>query len=319
MLNKKKSFLVKINSREYDYRLGKKIDLKIVNNYFSQKYEVVKIWSNQRHILGILQQKGQKYFLKLATTRGISFVTENEFKWNEFYNNNISTKHSNFLVPINYEKGYLNENLFYLITDKFAGNLIADLSDGNGKKVVLSIEGLLQIIQFSEEIQKISVRKVKDNGDDKKNHRSLFVEKTKLWYEDIPENIREKYNLEKILEKIEQGSFRLCEKPRHGDFAPWHMFRLKNSKLGLIDGEHFQPFGVEYYDIAYFLQRIYSVLKDKKLAARVIGILRKREYDIPKLQTVLYARMIGGFLDESLKKNPDYQIAKEFCDFIINL
>lgn len=88
---------------------------------------------------------------------------------------------------------------------------------------------------------------------------------------------------------------------------------LPNKQLGLIDGEHAHSFGVENYDICYFIQRVYSILKDEKLASKIFHKLLSRGYDKSKLRTVLLSRAIGGFLDESFKPVPDYQTASEFA------
>lgn len=98
-----------------------------------------------------------------------------------------------------------------------------------------------------------------------------------------------------------------------GFYTMAHNPLLGDSKLGLIDGEHAHSLGVEYYDICYFIQRVYSVLEDEELASKIFHKLLSRGYDKSKLRTVLSSRAIGGFLDESFKPSPDYQIASDFA------
>ncbi|MEI7900359.1 MAG: hypothetical protein WCK89_08900, partial [bacterium] len=55
-----------------------------------------------------------------------------------------------------------------------------------------------------------------------------------------------------------------------------------------------------------------SVLQKPDIAKRIYFELMKKRYDANKLKTVLASRAIGGFLDESLKGNPDYKFAEKF-------
>src|SRR3989338_8628942 len=109
------AFKIRISGRILDYRIGKKVDLKEVENFFSKNYKVVKIWSGGRHILGYLEKGKKQLFLKLATSEGIGAVTQNEFKWNEQFNNHA--KSAKFLVPKNFSCGYY-QNFFYYVCEK---------------------------------------------------------------------------------------------------------------------------------------------------------------------------------------------------------
>ena len=140
-----------------------------------------------------------------------------------------------------------------------------------------------------------------------------FFDKTKLWYDDIPEDIAEKYQIYKLLNIVEKDDLEI--KPRHGDFAPWHIMEINDGKFLLIDGEHARADGVEMYDIAYFIQRVYSVSKNPQLAIKISEKLG----DLDKLKIVLAARAIGGYLDESLTPDPDYKYAESFQKFILSL
>lgn len=113
-----------------------------------------------------------------------------------------------------------------------------------------------------------------------------------------------------------KGVSDLKAKPRHGDFAPWHLIKLKDGQLALIDGEHALKNGVELYDIGYFIQRVFSVLKNPKLAQDILNLLAHQGFDIKKLRCILAARTIGGFLDESLAHTPDYSFADQFRKWI---
>jgi aminoglycoside phosphotransferase (APT) family kinase protein len=130
--------------------------------------------------------------------------------------------------------------------------------------------------------------------------------------------VAKKYQLKALLSIVEAGANALDKASYHGDFAPWHILLLNDGRLGIIDAEHATSEGVEYYDIAYLIQRVYQVLDDSKLAKTIYQSLIDRGYHKGKLQTILVARAIGGFLDETLAQK-NYQRAHQFAEWVVNL
>ncbi len=149
------------------------------------------------------------------------------------------------------------------------------------------------------------------------DYGTRFIDKTNLWFKDIPTDIRKRFKVQSLLDIVGKGAGELQARPRHGDFTPWHIIKLQDRKIGLIDGEHFLASGVEGYDICYFIQRVFSVLKNPFIAKKIYSKLLSRGYKKDKLQIVLAARAIGGFLDESLSDKPDYKFANNFKDWVI--
>ncbi len=311
---KLKAFQIKVNDKTLDYRLGAELNLNQVKTFFEKKYIVRKLWSGGRHILGILEKDHKELFLKIATTEGISAVTQNEYRWNEQFNRLIPRKLSNFWVPQNYDCGIYKNKLLYLITEKFAGELLAEKPQ-KMKISTVFINLIPVIIKFSELIQTLNLVNLPIQEDP--NYQK--IEKTTVWYNDIPKNIIEKYRVYDLLEIVKSGMPRLLRKPRHGDFTPWHLFKLSSGQLGLIDGEHARGNGVEYYDIGYFIQRIFSELQNPDFAKEILSVLLKSKYDLEKLKVILSARAIGGFLDESIKPKPDYEFSNRFKDWVLRL
>lgn len=311
-----KAFQIKVNGRILDYRLGKELDLDQARAFFERRYLIKKLWSGGRHVLGVLEKDNEIFFLKLATTEGISAVTKKEYKWNEQFKKLVSRSVSNFWVPQNKECGLYQDKLFYLITEKFDGELLAKRPE----KIQVSVifQNLLPaVIEFSELIQGLSIDQLSD--EESPDHRKWFLKKTRSWYGDIPEDIRQKYQVMDLLKIVENGIPRLQKRPRHGDFTPWHIIKLPNNKLGLIDGEHAMGSSVEYYDIGYFIQRMFSILQNPDLAKKILSILVESKYNIEKLAVILAARGIGGFLDESLKPKPNYKFSNKFKDWVMSL
>ncbi len=301
---KLKSFKIRSGKKILDYRLGKSLNLDEIRIFFQSRYEVKKLWNGNRHILGILKKDNTEYFLKLSTSEGISVVTRNEYNWNNYFNKYFLDDNK-FTVPKNYDSGLYRNKYFYLITDYFKGKLLCNTSE-NASGLTRFIS---DIILLSEIIQKIPASDI--------NYQSAFIKKTKNWFNDIPAKISKKYHINTLMEIVEKGTRKLLPKQRHGDFTPWHIIRLSNNKFGLIDGEHASSSGVEGYDICYFIQRVFSVLKNSDVAGKIYLELLERNYQKDKLKTILAARAIGGFLDESLANNPDYTFADRFGNWVI--
>lgn len=298
-----KAFDIEVNGKIVDYRVGTSLNLQAVSNFFNKTYTVMSVIQAPRHVVGKLEKHGKKLFFKLATTEGISYLTQNEYVWNEQFNTLYPRKSSDFWVPHNVGSGWYEQNLFYLITDTFNGSPVKHIQKNQ----------LTAIIDFTECIQKLNITNLR------KQSGFSFWEKTVAWYEAIPVSVRKLFRIDQLYNLVEHSYKNLLRKPRHGDFAPWHIHILTNGKLGLIDGEHAMGNGVEYYDIAYFIQRVYSVLDNPNFAQKILSELKKRNYTLYKLQTVLAARAIGGFLDESLKEKPDYSLHKDFSRFVLSL
>lgn len=300
------SFKILKDGKLLDYRLGEDLDLDKVRSFFEQSYHIEKIQRGARHILGILSKDNKTYFLKLSTSEGISVVTRNEYNWNT-YSNKYLPENRLFSVPKNYDKGSFRRKYFYLITNYFEGEPLCNIGEDDSSL----ISCIPQIIEVSKVIQKLPGKE----GD----YLGKFVSKTKGWFDDIPSDVIKEYNIKELFQVVAEGMNKLDSKPRHGDFAPWHIVKLQGGKLGLIDGEHALPDGVENYDICYFIQRVFSVLKHPKVAMEIYDRLIKRGYSAEKLKIVLAARAVGGFLDESLGEKPDYKIADQFKNWVLNI
>ncbi len=304
-----KSFKVHSKNKFLDYRLGGKLNLKDVKLFFQKEYKVENIWIGPRHILGILLKNEKRYFLKLATSEGISVVTQKEFEWNNYFNK-FADKNEIYKVPKNYGSGYYRETYLYLITEYFKGDLLCPLT-GSKKESENLVDYIDRIIDLSEIIQKLPQVK---NGDE--DFRVKFLRKTEDWFDDIPQDIKEKFQIRNLLQIVKDGVNLLNCKPRHGDLAPWHIIKLKDGSLGLIDGEHFLYNGVENYDICYFIQRVFSVLKNPEVAKEIFKQLINKGFNKNKLEVVLAARAIGGFLDEYLTDKPNYKVANELSEWV---
>ncbi|MBI2600025.1 hypothetical protein HYW43_03870 [Candidatus Daviesbacteria bacterium] len=308
------SFKIHSGNKILDYRVGEELDLKEVELLFQGNYQVKKLWKGPRHVHGVLE-KDKKYFLKLATSEGISVVTKNEFYWNDYFNKYSFS--NRYLVPKNYDSGLFKSKYFYLITDFFTGQLLCETRSDYGKASRLT-PYLPQIIELSEVIQQLPRVNFAASADEE-DYIIRFLNKTRNWFKDVPINIAKKFEIKRLLEIVENGADRLSAKPRHGDFTPWHIIKLPDNRLVLIDGEHALSEGVESYDICYFIQRVFSVLKNPGIAGKIYLKLKEKGYQENNLKTVLAARAIGGFLDESLAEKSDYKYAESFKNWVEGL
>ena len=304
-----KAFDVKANGKIYDYRVGADLNLNEVKNFFEEKeYKIIKIWQEKRHVVSVLKKEKNEYFLKLSPTIGIGITTQVDQRWNDEINKQLSD--SKFVIPRNYESGFYNKNLFYLIEDYFKGELLT--KNAEYKK------SINQIIELSELIQNLKIEALSEN--DNQNYLEYFIEKVNAWHNEIPEEIKVKYQTNTLFNLIKNNYKNLEIKTRHGDFAPWHMIKLKGNKIGLIDGEHAMKNGVEYYDIGYYIQRVFSVLEDTQSAKEILVNLKNKNYDLIKLKVILAARAIGGFCDETLiAEKTNFDRADKFKNWVISL
>lgn len=305
------AFKINVNGKILDYRVPAKLDLKDVTRYFEKKYKIKKIWSGGRHVVGLLEKSGKDFFLKLSTTEGIAAVTKNEFEWNNVFNKQFPREESNFWVPQNYDSGYYRKSLFYFVTDKLNGELLHERPDSKtvSKTFFKNISG---VIEFSELIQKMKTFS-------SEGYREKFIKKVTVWFKSIPPDIINIYQIEELLDIVKNGSVLLQMQTCHGDFTPWHTIAQKNGKLGLIDGEHYLPDGIENYDICYFIQRVFSVIKSPNLAQKIFNLLLDFGYGKNKLKVVLAARAIGGYLDESLTPTPNYVFSNKFKKWVLTV
>ncbi|MCL4416701.1 MAG: hypothetical protein M1365_08415 [Actinobacteria bacterium] len=307
------SFKIRSKNKILDYRLGKHLNLGEIKSFFQHNYHFEKLWNGNRHILGVLNKNGLKYFLKLSTSEGISVVTQNEYKWNNYFNQYFPTEFP-CRVPVNYESGFYKQKYFYLITSYLGEKPLCDI-DGNANDLIKYIP---DVILISKLIQNMPVMKL-DKNKQMEDYRKKFGDKVEKWFLDIPADISKKFVVKNLLNIVEKGLAELLSRPRHGDFTPWHIMKLEDLSFGLIDGEHALLESVENYDICYFIQRVFSILKNLFIAQDIYYRLLKEGSCKDKLKVTLAARAIGGFLDESLKEEPDYQYANRFKDWVISI
>lgn len=313
------AFRVKVNGKLLDYRRGAKLDLNEVCEFFANKYKIRKIWSGARHIFADLERSDRGYFLKLSTSEGISAVGRIEQEWNNAFNKLLTRSSSLFWVPENIDSGYFKKRFFYLITDKFDGKLLVDFpkTDKVSQDLIKDID---KIIDFSQIIENLKIDNIKRYDVIKTDdYRTWFFKKTQSWFRGVPEKVIKVHQLNDLMVVVECDVSYLEKKPRHGDFAPWHLLKLKDGRFGLVDGEHAKVDSVEYYDIGYFIQRVFCVLKNKGLAIDIFNRLVARGYEIKKLKVILAARAIGGYLDESLADISDYAYVSKFKNWVISL
>lgn len=306
------AFKVKKDGKVLDYRRAEPLNLDTVRKYFSKKFDVVDVRQPGRHVIIAVEKNAYEYIIKLASTEGIGARTETEKVWNEEFNKHSKSK--DFRVPNNLDDGYYN-GLYYLIVEKFEGDHLSTLRGGNNS-IGNHIDG---VVAFSEYIQTLPLTIPNNDLIATNSHQEWFVEKTKSWLENIGLKTIQKYNIDQVFELVRKGALDLLEKPRHGDFTPWHLIALDGGGLGLIDGEHAHSHGVEYYDIAYFIQRVFSVIDRRDLAEQVLENIKTKKFDMDKLKIVLLSRAIGGFCDEYLSPVPNYEKAQEFSDFVAEL
>ncbi len=313
-------FVISKNGKTYDYRLGYLLPEKEIRAYFEKLgYKIEKLWMGTRHELGILRKNNQKFFLKLATSEGQSILIENEIFWNKQVGELLSEKDI-FCVPRVFETGKFQEKYVWEITEYWQGRMLSsyplskDFNDAS-----FTFASMIRIIEAISNLR-LSFLPL-DLLMAQKTPQEFFLEKARGWFNGIPKEVRQQFKIKRLLKIAEEDQKNLKIKPRHGDFAPWHMMKLKNGKIGLFDAEHAMAKGVEFYDLGYFIQRVYSVLEDPELAKKIFLSVIPAKAGIyeNRLRIILAARAIGGFLDESLTPCPNFHLHEDFMNWVLQI
>lgn len=315
----KNPFLVTKDGKQYDYREGHELPVESVTTELNARgYAVKKLELLSRHYTGVVIKDDTEYFIKVATSIGMSVVTEHDARWNRLVAEKVRSQKLLFSVPIPHDTGYLLGDYFFMVTDFINGKLLVNypfdtnlgLLEKHWQKVVdiaLSIEGL----QLSEELIRPEASGM--------TSEERYLRKTQSHFDTIPDTVREKYDLDTVLTFVKMHLSTAQQSTAHGDFTPWHLFVDEKENFTLIDGEHASTQAPENYDVGYVIQRVYSVLKNPKLAKKMLQKALDQGVDGDRLQVILAMRAIGGFLDESLAPNPDYTFHKEFVEQIVRL
>ena len=208
-----RAFTIKVGDKLLDYRVGRSVNLRAFSDHLKQKdYHVEKLWNEKRHAVGILKKNEQKLFVKLATSEGISRMTQNEFEWNKQFNLLNPRESSNFWVPINFDSGFF-ENLFYLVTDYGEGEKISSHEPGSEKYLEQTLD---EVIGFAELIQTLNIQNLNPNElFTNTTHIQRFVEKARQWLEGIPAEVTEQYGVRQLIQVVNKGSQKLEQRPRH--------------------------------------------------------------------------------------------------------
>jgi hypothetical protein len=308
------AFKVVSNGQTYDYRISENLNLDEVKAFFEKDFAVSDLKQTGRHVTGVLNDGTRDSFIKLSTTKGVSLLNQNEFKWNEEFNKEGESPE--FRVPKNVSSGEYN-GLFYFLAEKLDGEILSSIP---GFELDDSFQNLIpKLLDFADYVMSKEVLGVgKPDIVTGNTPQEWFVNKTKAWFEATPEAIRIENNVGSLLEIVTSGASGLVTKPRHGDYTPWHIMKLRTGGLGLLDGEHAMSEGVELYDIAYLIQRVHTISNRPDVATKIFEEAKSRGFEVGKLKTVLASRGIGGFLDAHLANKTDLSNENNFSDWVIS-
>ncbi|RJR16216.1 hypothetical protein C4579_00680 [Candidatus Microgenomates bacterium] len=308
------AFKIIKDGKTLDYRIPGQVSIpNIQNELVNLGFENPKLQQRARHVIGTTEQNGEVYFVKIATSEGISLMTQREAQWNNWFHE-TTRGNAPFLVPVTIASGYLPNQLFYLVSSKVNGNLLIDYPNTDISRITPNIENMVTMAVFIESLPVSNALPFADTQG--KTAQEKALSKTIRWFEAIPDTIRKQFELERLLNFVKDRYLELTPGPRHGDFTPWHMFE-NGRELTLIDGEHASTEGVKHYDLGYMAQRLFSVLKKPELADAFLTEALKQRSDQEQLRTIMAMRAIGGFLDESLTEKPDFSIHEQFARFLM--
>ena len=311
-------FTVNVGGQKLDYRVKEDLDLNQIKKVLEAKgWWVIELAQPHRNVVGVLEKDGKRFRLKLAGSSGMGVLVKNEV---EFLTQASDLLPKDLVVlPTLVEFGEFklnNQTYPYFIVKELPGKPLVNYPET--KDTAQLVPFIDQIIQTAEAVSRLpfslKARDYAGEGD----YKDFFLSKTRKWLMAVTEEIREKYQLNALFDIVKAGTPSLAKNFRHGDFAPWHILLLDDKRLGLVDFEHATSEGVQYYDIAYFIQRVFQVLQDENLAKEVYNRLISRDYDQEKLKTVLASRAIGGFLDEQVGEG-NFAQAERFKEWVLSV
>lgn len=258
-----------------------------------------------RHLTAFGKFKDKAAVFKLASTKATSVHTKNEFCWNNIVEKLSTSRNLSFSVPKNYTSGNY-KSLFYFIMEKFPGDpLIKRGETFSVKKVPLNLIARTTSNIFSLTFcksEKEYINKLYKKKKTKLDIKEKLMESSIEWASQVP------LNLNSYLKIIEESK-NLRTAPAHGDFVLRQMFKLSNTKLGIIDGELSGLEGPRYYDVAQFYLRTRVDHGARMLANRYLVLLNRL---LPRkdkstfwyeLKPVLIQRYIGNLW--GAKNHPD--------------
>ncbi len=280
--------------RKFPRPRARKIPLDTVTGFLEKKnYEAIKIERLWRHVTAIVKKDSQTLFFKMATTIKTGKMTKNEFEWNERVNSQLSPR-APFKAPQNYEHGLFQKKLFFFISDYFGDQTLADKYPPNSKQLGKWIPQIAQTAHLISQIKYKPKEKPKEI-----TVGQYLITSASEWASQV------EVNVQPILEVIKSTKQKVKKRWAHGDFVPWHMYELKESKFGLVDAEH-GGYGLQYYDVAYFYIRVRQSLGEEKMANEFLRefkkLLPKKEKNAfwQNLKPILAQRLMGDYWGASI-------------------
>lgn len=300
--------MTKTKRKRFPKPRARKIPLDLVKNFLQEKgYVVIKLWQPWRHVIGIVKKADKQLFFKMATTVKIGRMTKNEFFWNELISKKLNLD-APFLVPKNIEKGLFQERLFFFISDYFGDRTLADKYPPRTKGLN---KWIFKIAKTAYVIGNINHKL--NNRQKEKPIGEHLLESATEWSSQLQSDTQP------LLEVIRKSRQQVKRAFSHGDFVPWHMYDLKNGKLGLVDAEH-GGWKAKYYDVAYFYLRVRQSLGEKELARKFllkfIDLLPQEEKSSfwDGLKPVLSQRLVGNFWEVEIGHEMGKDIELQKCE-----
>lgn len=98
-------------------------------------------------------------------------------------------------------------------------------------------------------------------------------------------NILSTLQAKKASDIVKMYSTNLCYSFQHQDFTPWHIFRLNDGTVGIIDGEHAGYDKPRFTDLAILYMRLCTRCQNPTSAARLLqAFIDKSGIEIDELK-----------------------------------
>lgn len=290
-----------------------------VSKWVAKKgYQLSKILGHGRHTTALLHHGVTPFFAKIAHSPGTGLLLSQEYRWLSAFH---AKQARSFRVPTPIVFDESLDGYSILITEFIQAPPLHALPDPGvlDPDWKISKSTMRSLLSVADEIAVFPhVLPCIDESLALLSPQEAFVQKVSRHFQALPAEIASNPVILRLFQKVHQGASSLSSAGRHGDYTPWHILQ-EGASIFLLDAEHAHSHSVELYDLAYFVQRMHSVIGAEEGAVQFIQEISKQRNRPLQLQTVLAARAIGGFLDESLVSNPSYSIHFRFAKRIEQL
>jgi thiamine kinase-like enzyme len=238
--------------------MEEQLQLNQVSEFISSLgFKISELTQKWRHATGvILDEQGQKFFFKLASTPEIGNYTANEMLWDKFISNNLPIISNGMIFTPKIHLSGSWQGKTYYIGNFVEGELFPAIHSDQKNNDIQLLESLLP------DLAKIAVYLTKIDSDQfwcgtPESSRTETAKNRffKFWHQQKSEATSQNIN-SNIIVNAESLMQNFTPKIAHGDFSIGNLIICAQGQYAIIDTEQAYSGWPMYYDIANMLHRL---------------------------------------------------------------